>query len=135
MRRTPSPAKKATAKKAKPRDEIPAAVRAVVLARCGGRCEACGESLAEGPVHMHHRRKRNGRNHTPDNLVALHSTCHVVAPEAVHQRPEWARERGLIVFSGGDPTATPLTLPDGRRVLLDPVEPIYRPVEALPYAV
>lgn len=113
-------------------NDIPAAVRAVVLARCRGLCEACGKSLGDGTVHMHHRKRRTKRNHVPCNIVALHPTCHVLAPEAVHQRPAWAAERGLIVRAGADPDTTPVTLPSGLRVLLDPALPQYLPAsEAL----
>lgn len=125
----PRPKKKA--------DDIPPAVRAIVLARCQGMCESCGGTLEGGPVHMHHRQKRNKRNHTPCNIVALHPLCHVTAPLAVHQRPAWAQKRGLIVLSGGDPATTPLQLlPSGKLVLLDPVEPRYLPLgeNVLPYA-
>lgn len=110
-------AKAAPAKRSKA-DAIPAKVRAAVLARAAGCCEACGTALGDGPVHMHHRQKRNARNHTVENLVALHPTCHVVAPEAVHQRPAWAKGRGLILLAHHDPAAEPLVMPDGRRVLL-----------------
>lgn len=134
----PAPGARPAAKKAKakPRkagesNDIPAAVRAVVLARCRGLCEACGNPLGDGPVHMHHRKRRTKRNHVPCNIVALHPTCHVVAPEAVHQRPAWAAERGLIVHSGGEPATTPLLLPNGDLVLLDPVESTYLPVPKL----
>lgn len=115
----------------KTRDDIPAAVRAVVLERCGGACESCGGTLEGGPVHMHHRKKRNGKNHTPDNLVALHPLCHVVAPLSVHQEPAWAEQRGLIVLAGEDSLTKPLQLRSGDLVLLDPVEPIYLPVSSL----
>lgn len=137
--RAAAPAKKA---KARPRrqgesSDIPAAVRAVVLARCCGLCEACGDPLGAGPVHMHHRKKRTKRNHLPCNIVALHPTCHVIAPQAVHQRPAWAAERGLIVLAGEDPATKPLQLASGGLVLLDPVESRYLPavVDGLPYAV
>lgn len=101
-----------------PKPGVTAETRAIVLARCGGRCEACGEPLGRSGVDIHHRQRRRGGDHSPANLVALHPSCHTVAPQAVHQRPAWARERGLIVRSTGDPAATPLTLPSGRRVLL-----------------
>jgi hypothetical protein len=130
--RTPAAAKKATPKRERPgTDDIPLPVRRIVLARCKGRCEACGEDLGDGPTHMHHRKRRTRLNHTPDNIVALHPTCHVLAPQAVHQRPTWARERGLIVRSGADPATTPLLLADGRRVLLDPDGPTYLPAPAV----
>lgn len=122
--------------KVKPRragesNDIPAAVRAVVLARCQGLCEACGGTLAGFPIHMHHRKKRTKRNHVPCNIVALHPACHVIAPGAVHQEPAWAEQRGLIVLAGEDPATKPLKLANGDLVLLDPVEPAYLPATAL----
>src|ERR1043165_7030371 len=53
----------------KPHD-IPAEVRAIVLERCGGFCEASGEPLT-GVVHMHHRLRRRDGHHLPSNIVAL----------------------------------------------------------------
>lgn len=114
MPRTSSQPK--TAKPAKP--GVTAKTRAIVLARCAGRCEACGKLLGQSGVDLHHRQRRRSGDHSPANLVALHPTCHTIAPEAVHQRPAWARERGLIVRSTDDPAMTPLVLPSGRRVLL-----------------
>lgn len=121
-RATPMPRVGASPKPAaaKPRKPgVTTETRAVVLARCAGRCEACGKDLDRGGVDLHHRQRRRGGDHSPVNLVALHPACHTVAPEAVHQRPAWARERGLIVRSTDDPAVTPLVLPSGRRVLLD----------------
>jgi 5-methylcytosine-specific restriction endonuclease McrA len=120
----------ASAKPAKPKravDSIPAAIRALVLLRTD-RCEACGQPFGAASPHLHHRRRRGpggGGQHTPDNLVALHAQCHVVAPEAVHQRPDWARSRGLILRGREDPATTPVVLSSGRRVLLDPDGPFY----------
>jgi hypothetical protein len=143
MRRTPTAAgSKLTARlsapKSKPKrktaDDIPPAVRAAVLERAAGLCECCGKTLEGYPTHCHHRIRRNGRNHTLDNLVVLRSICHVITPESVHQRPTWAKSRGLIVPTGMDPATTPLTLPSGKLVLLDPVEPVYLPALGAPYA-
>lgn len=110
-----------TSPKASPRassKDIPAEVRLIVLERSGGLCEACGEELW-GRVHLHHRLRRRDGLHVASNLVALHPDCHVNAPQAVHQRPTWAKERGLIVPFWGDPSVAPLTLASGRLVLLD----------------
>jgi hypothetical protein len=128
-RTVPAPKKaKAKPRRAGESSDIPAAVRAVVLARCKGLCEACGGTLAGAPVHMHHRKKRTKRNHVACNIVALHPACHVIAPGAVHQEPTWAEQRGLIVLAGEDPAVKPLTMPNGDLVLLDPVEPAYLPL-------
>lgn len=110
-------------------------MRAVVLERAGGLCECCGKTLEGYPTHCHHRERRNGRNHTPYNLVVLRSICHVIMPESVHQRPTWAKSRGLIVPTGMDPATTPLWLPSGKLVLLDPLEPVYLPAPGLKVAV
>jgi hypothetical protein len=67
-------------------------------------------------------------------VVVLRSICHVITPESVHQRPTWAKSRGLIVPTGMDSATTPLWLPSGRLVLLDPVEPVYLDAPGAPYA-
>lgn len=118
LRKTPA------AKKGRRHDKVPAPVGQTVLERCGGLCEACGGVL-DGRVHLHHRQRRRDGGHTADNLVALHPECHVVAPQAVHQRPTWARERGLIVPSWANPSTTPLVLSCGRTVLLHLDQPVY----------
>lgn len=116
---------------------VPDSVKAVVIARCQGLCEGCGHGLdTRARTHFHHRKSRaQGGQNTADNIVALHSTCHVVAPEAVHQRPAWARSHGLIVVRGDDPGSTPLVLGSGRRVLLDSLAPRYIQLHDVPYAV
>lgn len=138
VRKTPKPRKPLNAtrktRKASTVDDVPAEVRAVVLDRCGGLCEACGRPLTLG-VHLHHRLRRRDGGHTADNLVALHPECHVIAPQAVHQRPTWARQQGLIVPSWADPATTPLLLPSGQGVLLHPVQALYLPLpDDLPLA-
>lgn len=143
----PSPLRQRPARKARPvRQRIPRKVpghpvkgvtpetKAVVLARCGGRCEACGRPL-NGRADFHHRQRRREGRHGPSNVVALHPSCHTVAVEAVHQRPTWAKERGLIVSSWADPAYEVLVLPDGRRVRLDDELASYQPPpDGVPYA-
>jgi hypothetical protein len=58
-------------------------------------------------------------------LVALHPLCHVLGLMAVHERPELARGRGLTISASAEPASTPLLLPTGRVVLLDPESPRY----------
>lgn len=92
----------------------------VLWARCGGYCEACGYPLPDR-WDRHHRLKRGLGGDTVPNLVALHSSCHVISPSAVHMRPTWARSRGLIVSEyQATPEAVGLWLPDGRLVRLTP---------------
>jgi hypothetical protein len=125
--------KPAKPKRAKPRDGIPAEVQGIVLVRSGGRCEACGE-LLRGRLHMHHRLRRRDGLHVASNLVSLHPDCHVVAPQAVHQRPTWAKERGLIVPFWAEPAETVLVLSSGRRVLLDDDGNYQPPLDGVLYA-
>lgn len=66
----------------------------------------------------HHRQTREYGADTLPNLVGAHSHCHVNEPTSIHMRPEWARERGLIVPSWSDPARAGLWLPDGRLVRL-----------------
>ena len=75
------------------------AVREVVWERQGGQCAACWAGMTPDAMHAHHRQRRRDLGWCPCNVVGLHPDCHVVAPQAVHQRPEWARSLGLIVPS------------------------------------
>lgn len=115
--------------KKKTQDGFSPATREAMYVRCGGRCEACGGPLERRGFHAHHRSKRRSGDHSLANGVATHPLCHVTAPEAIHQRPAWATERGLIVRSGSKPEETPLRLPNGALVLLDQDEPRYVPVD------
>jgi len=68
---------------------------------------------------VHHRKLR--KHGGPDalcNLIALCSPCHNIAPGSVHQNPADSYERGYLVKSWDDPLTAPLTLPNGRKVLL-----------------
>lgn len=81
-------------------------------------CLKCGRTLAE-PVAVHHRKlRKHGGADDLTNLIALCSPCHNIAPESVHQNPKDSYERGYLVKSWADPRTTPITLPNGRRVLL-----------------
>jgi hypothetical protein len=96
--------------------------RAQVYDRCGGYCDCCGSSLLVSEMHVHHRRLRSqGGSNDVSNLLALHDRCHA----SVHQNPRLSYEMGWLVPSWADPLEYPLTLPDGRQVLLtnesDPV--------------
>lgn len=127
--RTSPPRRRSVARRAPARraEGIPAEVVELVLIRAAGLCEACGEPFGPASPHLHHRKRRRDGGHVASNLVALHPECHVVAPQAVHQRPAWARAHGLIVSAWSDPDATVLVLADTRRVLLSDTEPVYLP--------
>lgn len=90
----------------------PATAREVVLERQHGTCLACHAGMHADRAHLHHRQRRRELDRDqlwcPCTLVALHPDCHVVAPQAVHQRPSWAREAGLIVAPWLDPREVPI---------------------------
>lgn len=68
---------------------------------------------------VHHRKLRSqGGKDTPANLLALHHSCHNLGTHSVHLNPSLAYERGWLVPMGYEPEEYPVTLPDGRRVLL-----------------
>jgi hypothetical protein len=93
--------------KAKP---IPAKNRRIVMERCGGVCEGCGERAV---TDLHHRLyKSRGGTHEVSNLLALcggpgglsggnHSGCHGTAHSAE------GHELGWSVNSWGNPAMTP----------------------------
>ena len=89
------------------------ALRRVAYGRQHGACAACGHGMHLERAHLHHRKRRRDLGHCACNTVLLHDTCHVVAPQAVHQRPAWARARGLIVPSWEDTRTVPVRTIDG----------------------
>lgn len=68
-------------------------MRATILARSAGRCEACGTALAAA-FEAHHRLTRRFGPDCACNALALCSTCH---HEEVHGKPATARDLGQIV--------------------------------------
>jgi hypothetical protein len=81
-------------------------------------CVKCGKYLYDS-VAVHHRKlRKHGGPDSLSNLIGLCSTCHNIAPNSVHQNPKISYEEGYLVPSWADPEEWPLTLPDGRRVLL-----------------
>lgn len=83
-------------------------VRIVAHERQGGMCAACWSGVMIDDAHAHHRMRRRDLGWCPCNVVLLHPLCHVLDERSVHQRPEWARERGLIVPTWGEPADVPL---------------------------
>lgn len=97
-------------------------IRTALRERCGGYCEACGWPLPDNEWAAHHRlRKAQGGKDTMDNLVALHHHCHNIVPGSVHQEPQMAFSRGLLVHMGSEPSEVPLRLPDESWVFLSTV--------------
>lgn len=86
-------------------NEIPADVRAGVVARAGGRCERDGEPAPHG--HLHHRKSRRFRDHSPSNLLYLCASCHSV----VHAYPAETvagRPAGYVLPGHAEPAAEPV---------------------------
>ncbi len=114
-----------------------ALVRQWLPMRSGSRCESCGGPLLDHDSEIQHRRARGmGGSALPDthnlsNLLVLHRPCH----RAVEDRRDPTHlERGLWLrheyHDDGTPRLAaeyPLVLWSGRRVLLDPDQPIYLP--------
>jgi 5-methylcytosine-specific restriction endonuclease McrA len=83
---------------------IPKEVADAVIARAAGACEACRFTLGE-IGHMHHRRLRSqGGQHTPENLLLCHNSCHSM----IHHLPEVSYGLGLLVRSWLDPADVPV---------------------------
>jgi hypothetical protein len=66
----------------------------------------------------------------------VHDLCNLILAEGhgtvgahwwVESNRDAARERGLLVPQITDPASVPVTLWSGRRVMLDPVSPLYLP--------
>ena len=93
-------------------------VRALVWSRSRGYCEKCGGQLPDSWA-LHHRklRSRGGKDEI-QNFLALHHECHNLGTDSVHLNPEKATEMGYMVPSWEDPSACPVTLPDGSIVTL-----------------
>lgn len=129
-----------------------------LMLRSGSRCEIQSPECLAGPRgtlttirdryrrSIHHRRPRGmggTRRADVDSYAALVNTCGhgtIGCHWYAESNRTWALARGLLVPNNGagdavDPAAVPLTLPSGRRVLLDPDNPFYLPVtDGAPYA-
>lgn len=93
------------APRARPRSSsIPAAVRAAVIERAGGHCEARLPGCSDRRLACHHRmREGQGGPSTVENLVYLCSDCHTGSPAAVHRNVAWAYSVGLLIRSTDGP--------------------------------
>jgi hypothetical protein len=108
-------------------------LRTLLLLRCGGRCEATGDRLVSGRWSVQHRRARGmGGTRQPD----VHSLANLMVvtgdgTRGVHgwieAHPAHAARLGWRVAQGVDPATVPLSLWSGRRVALDPLNPLYLP--------
>jgi len=85
--------------------------RALVMARCWGRCETCAAEATD----LHHRQPRRTRNHRPSNAFACCRTCH----GDVHRSPAASRDAGWIVSTFSRPESTPVLIGDRWVFLTD----------------
>lgn len=120
-----------------PADSASAELRVACLLRSGGLCEHCGQPLDTG-WEMHHRLAggMGGTRRDRDlieNVLALISTHHNLAPDSVHMRGVVAREHGWVIskYDERPPADVPVLVFGRRWVLLTPAG-TYEPVsEAL----
>lgn len=93
-------------------------LRDLILSRCEGYCEKCGNGLTEDFA-LHHRKLRSrGGKDSVENLVALHHKCHNLGTDSVHLNIKKSTELGLIVPRHAEPSEFPLMLPNGSIVTL-----------------
>lgn len=83
----------------------------MLLARCGYRCERCGQPLGDN-LERHHRQRRQVGGDRLSNLMALHTRCH----QHITEHPDEALANGWIVSTHGpdgppDPALVPVRLP------------------------
>lgn len=99
--------------------------RQMVLARCEGRCESCGQTLTSGGYSLHHRRPRqmggdkSAEANAPSNLVALCGSGVTGCHGFYENNRALAVDRGWLVQRGFQkPAQVPVRLFDGRVVKL-----------------
>ena len=90
----------------------------IVFERAGNYCESCGQSCGEFALHHRKLRSQGGKDE-PANLIATHHACHNLGTKSIHINPTKSIQMGWIVPSWAEPSEFPLTLSDGRKVLLD----------------
>jgi len=80
---------------------VPDDLRAAVFRRAMFRCEVeLHGCWITRDLHPHHRKsKGRGGPDTYENLVCVCAWCHVLGPLAIHRRPAWAAEEGLLIPS------------------------------------
>lgn len=111
-------------------------LRHMLACRAGGRCEGCERPFVPGTREpsVHHRDPRGMGGTTRDDIHALSNLVLLCGGQIagvadchgwVESNRDEARRRGLLVADGLDHRDVPLELRSGRRVLLDPLSPLY----------
>jgi 5-methylcytosine-specific restriction endonuclease McrA len=101
--------------------DVPDSVRQLVYRRADGCCESCGVYVPVGRRELHHRRPRGiggtrpELTHRASNLLLLCKACHAL----VERHRVRARDAGLLVLQGAEPSRVLVTLHDGQQHALD----------------
>lgn len=82
------------------------AANEVLMRRCRGRCERCGQELRG--VERHHRQRRRDGGDRLANIVVLCREDH----RSIHAHPVEARMHGFIVSFAADPEEWPVKVAD-----------------------
>lgn len=106
MKRTATPLRRSAAARTAPKaDPVTPEIRALVLRRSGGYCEARAVRECSGTAqHIHHRKLRRFGDHRPVNLLHVCQVCHT----AIHARPADSYAAGFLVRGTADPADVPV---------------------------
>ena len=115
-----APLRRTRMKATRPKPSVPPSVRALVVARSGGRCEAALPGCLGRATDQAHRisRKMGGRRDGFDsaaNTLHLCRACH----SWCHARPAEAKDLGLMLDEWQDPTREPVAYQNAGWVVLD----------------
>lgn len=113
-------------RQARPRPAVPTDVRAIVVARSKGRCEAGLPGCLGAGTMTHHRQLRQAggkrseaarqRSNRAANLLDVCPVCH----DAIHARPAESYEAGLLLPQTADAGTEPVqTTHDPLPIFLD----------------
>jgi hypothetical protein len=128
-RLSPVSAKRAAAgrhRRSRPETGFPRGVKAAVRERAGGgdideaRCEATGAWLGRHGGEIQHRDARGMGGSKRANTIVNAALLAAAAHRLAEARDGGMNERGWWLRNGQDPALTPVTLWDGRVVLLTP---------------
>jgi len=91
--------------------DVPPAIRQACLERAGWACEHCGFTRPGGLYHLHHRKlRKQGGEHTMENLMVVTPSHHNVAAGSIHQEVDRSRRLGHLLRADQDPSLVPVQL-------------------------
>lgn len=91
--------------------QVPHGIREACLERAGWACEHCGLTRPGGRYHLHHRKlRKQGGEHTMDNLMVVTPSHHNVAAGSIHQEVKRSRRLGHLLSRNDDPSLVPVQL-------------------------